>query len=80
MEVHNDGSCIVLSEDGPDDEQSFALPLTEGELYPWELIPTPTRQVYSVELQAYVEIPIKSSSTQKSVLSEEPEWYGYLGC
>ena len=80
MQVSNDGSTIVLSEGGPDEEQSFALPLTEGELYPWELIPTPTRLVYNVELQHSVVTPIKCSSTLKSVLFEEPEWHGYLGC
>jgi hypothetical protein len=80
MQVFSDGSTIVVSEDGPDEEQSFALPLTEGELYPWELIPTPTRRVFNEELQGYVEVPIKSTSTLKSVLSEEPVWYGYLDC
>lgn len=80
MQVSNDGSSIVLSEDGPDDEQLFALPLTDGELYPWELIPTPTRRVFNEESLEYVETPIKCSSTLKSVLFEEPEWHGYLGC
>jgi len=76
----DDVSNTAENVDGVAEEQSYALPLTEGELYPLELIPTPSLQRYNSVLQVYEEIPTKPSSTLKSVLSEERNPYEYLGC
>lgn len=70
----------VGERDGSVDEPSFALPLAEGELYPLELIPTPTVRVYNESTREYVETPTAPSSTLKSVLLEERNPYDYLGC
>jgi len=81
IRISDDGSNIVLTEDGVDDEPSYALPLAGGELYPLEIIPTPKVRHYNAELQCHVETDIEPSSTLKSVLSEELDpYYGYLGC
>jgi len=64
-------SPTASNEAGQADEKQFALPLTDGELYPLDIIPIPTHRVFNEELRSWEEIQIDCSNTLKSVLSEE---------
>jgi len=52
--------------DGQDEEKSYALPLSEGALYPLDITPTPKVVNYSVGAHTTQVIPYDYMNTPKS--------------
>ena len=59
-------STTAANEDGTDDEESFALPLTGGESYPLDITPTRKAVSYKDTQQNWPVTNIVSGTTPKS--------------